>query len=80
MDTARRIGELEDTLKQRDRTILELRQEAEEAEVLIAELREQVEDVHDMAVLWPRARRSDAKSWRCARAERHCAKLSTSRG
>jgi hypothetical protein len=52
MDTARRIGELENILKQRDRTILELRQEAEEAQQLIAELREHVQDADDVVESW----------------------------
>jgi DNA-binding CsgD family transcriptional regulator len=56
MDTAdgekRRVGELEDMLKQRDRTILELRQEAEKAQALIAEMREHVQDADDVVEGW----------------------------
>jgi hypothetical protein len=53
MDTKTEL--LEDKLKQRDRTILELRQEAEEAQALIAELREQVQDVGETLESWVEA-------------------------
>jgi hypothetical protein len=48
----RAIGELEDLLKQRDRSIFELRQEAEENQALIAEMRGHVQDADDIIEAW----------------------------
>jgi rubrerythrin len=70
MDTVegekRHIGELEDMLKQRDRTILELRQEAEKDQALIAEMREHVQDADDVIEAWKEAfdmRPTDKGGW-----------------
>jgi hypothetical protein len=48
----RSAGELDDLLKQRDRTILDLRQEAEGREALVAELREHMQDAHELINSW----------------------------
>jgi hypothetical protein len=48
----RSAGELDDLLKQRNRTILDLRQEAEGREALVAELREHMQDAHELINSW----------------------------
>jgi transposase/uncharacterized coiled-coil protein SlyX len=55
MDTTeqtRRIGELEDQLKQRDTRITELKAEVDEQRQLVEELREQVADSHELYESW----------------------------
>ena len=49
---AERIAELEDTLKQRDRRIVELTAERDEERELAAEMREYAEDAHAMIERW----------------------------
>jgi hypothetical protein len=52
MTTQRRIGELEDELKQRDRRITELRQEIDEQGELITSMRENIEDSDNVLESW----------------------------
>lgn len=51
-DDKRRIGELEDELKRRDRRIEELRREADEQRDLITRLREHTEDYLNCMERW----------------------------
>jgi hypothetical protein len=53
MDTRdKRIGVLEDELKQRDARIRDLRKEIDEAQMLVSEMREQVQDANDLIDSW----------------------------
>jgi hypothetical protein len=68
-ETEKRVDELEDKLKERDRTILEIRQDAEKAQTTIAKQREQVQDVNDLIDSWIEAfdmELDDAGVWRWA--------------
>src|SRR5258708_37694251 len=49
------IADLENEIKHRDRRILELKREVDEAQTLIAEMREQVQDCNDMIDRWVEA-------------------------
>jgi predicted nucleic acid-binding Zn-ribbon protein len=49
---AKRISDLEDELKQRDRRIDELRKQLNDADALISEMREQVEDSGALINQW----------------------------
>jgi DNA-binding CsgD family transcriptional regulator/uncharacterized coiled-coil protein SlyX len=50
-----RIADLENEIKHRDRRILELKRDLDEAQMLIAEMREQVQDCNDMIDRWVEA-------------------------
>jgi predicted nucleic acid-binding Zn-ribbon protein len=48
----RRIGELEGEIKQRDKRIMELREERDAERALVAEMREQVRDANETIDQW----------------------------
>jgi hypothetical protein len=54
-DDETRIADLENEIKHRDRRILELKRDLDEAQMLIAEMREQVQDCNDMIDRWVEA-------------------------
>jgi len=51
-DDEKRIGELDDKLKQQDRRILELKQERDELTARVEQMREQVQDADDVIGQW----------------------------